>query len=74
MAHYITADSFGAELPVNWRQIAAFLNNQIDELGISEDRDACDELWEEYWRGHIGGPDVYMPRDEVDERPDEAQQ
>ena len=49
MKHYITADSFGAEIPDNWEDIAAELNEIIDERGIAEDQNAVNELWDEYW-------------------------
>lgn len=58
MTYYVTADSFGAELPANWEEIAAFLNRVADERGIAEDHDACNELWEEYWTGSIPGAPV----------------
>lgn len=52
MTYYITVDSFGSELPENWEEIADELNREIDRRGIAEDRDAVDELWEDYWRNH----------------------
>lgn len=63
MAYYITADSFGADIPENYGQIADFLNQLIDERGIAENHDACNELWEafcngeldELWRNYKGG-------------------
>lgn len=53
MDYYITADSFGEYLPVNWREIADFLNAIMDERGIAEDFDACCDLWEDYCNGEI---------------------
>ncbi len=55
MTYYVTADSFGSEIPANWEEIAAFLNKITDERGIAEDHDACNELWEEYWNGELAG-------------------
>ncbi len=52
MDKIITADSFGADIPANWEEIADELNSAIAERGIENDRDAIDELWEEYWRSH----------------------
>lgn len=52
MTNYITADSFGSELPENWEEIADELNREIDRRGIAEDHDAVNELWEEYWNNH----------------------
>lgn len=49
MTYYITADSFGADIPENWQEIAEELNAIIDERGIEEDHNAVNELWEEYW-------------------------
>lgn len=55
MTYYVTADSFGSEVPSNWEEIAAFLNSITDERGIAEDHDACNELWEAYWNGELDG-------------------
>ncbi len=55
MTYYVNADSFGAEIPANWEEIAAYLNELTDERGIAEDHDACNDLWEEYWRGELDG-------------------
>lgn len=55
MTYYVTADSFGSEIPSNWEEIAAFLNSITDERGIAEDHDACNELWEAYWNGELDG-------------------
>lgn len=55
MTYYVTADSFGSEVPSNWEEIAAFLNSLTDERGIAEDHDACNDLWEAYWAGELDG-------------------
>ena len=51
--HYVTGDSFGSDLPENWEEIADFLNGIIDERGIQDDREACQELWEQFWWGDL---------------------
>ena len=57
--YYITVDSFGAECPENWEEIAEFLNAIIDERGIANDHDAVNDLWEEFCRGELdGAPEV----------------
>jgi hypothetical protein len=45
----ITVDSFGADVPENWEDIAAYLNGIIDEQGI----DDANELWESFWNGQL---------------------
>ena len=49
MKNYITVESFGAEVPENWEEIAEELNLIIDERGIADDPNAINDLWEEYW-------------------------
>lgn len=56
MTHYITENSFGAEIPDNWGQIADFLNGIIDERGIEYDLNAVNELWDDFWSGKIQMP------------------
>jgi hypothetical protein len=56
MTYYITADSFGADLPENWGQIADFLNSLIHEQGIENDRAAVNDLWDDFWSGKIQMP------------------
>lgn len=53
MDYYITADSFGSDCPPNWEEIAEVLNEIIAATGIAEDHDACNTLWELYWRGEL---------------------
>ena len=50
MKHYITAESFGADIPENWEEIAERLNFLIDLYGISDNLEAVNDLWDEYWR------------------------
>lgn len=54
----ITVDSFGAEVPKNWEEIASFLNAAIEERGLT-DSDDINELWEQYWNGIV--PDAPEP-------------
>ena len=49
MTYYITAESFGADIPDNWEQIANELNEVIDAMGIAEDKNAVNELWDRFW-------------------------
>lgn len=49
----ITMDSFGADLPTNWAEIAAYLNEIIDRENL--DHDEANELWERYCNGDIPG-------------------
>lgn len=51
MENWITIDSFGAEVPSNWEDIADFLNDIIRERGIEGDHNEVNELWEAYWQG-----------------------
>ena len=50
----ITAESFGADIPENWEQIAEYLNRRIDEMELDslperEQHDAVNDLWDEFW-------------------------
>lgn len=51
--YWITAESFGADIPENWEEIAAFLNAIITDRGTSNDHNAVNELWEVYWQGNF---------------------
>lgn len=53
MEHWITIDSFGSDLPANWKEIAAYLNTIIEERGIEDDLNEVNELWEAYWQGEF---------------------
>lgn len=52
---YITENSFGAELPMNWEAAAELLNAKIDALEEDEDgeieREEVDAIWEAYCAG-----------------------
>lgn len=58
MTEYYTMESFGADCPKNWEEIAAYLNNMLDER-VAEDmddrdiREIADQLWEDYWNGNL---------------------
>lgn len=63
----ITMESFGSECPMNWEEIANYLNDKIDELeNTIEDEDelneALDQLWEDYCNGDM--PDAPVASDE----------
>ena len=53
MENWVTAESFGADLPTNWEEIAAYLNAIIKERGIEDDLNEVNELWEAYWQGEF---------------------
>ena len=48
----ITIESFGSDVPENWEDIAAELNDIIKQRGIENDQSAINDLWEEYWQTH----------------------
>lgn len=51
----ITADSFGADLPENWEEIAQEMNEIIRARGIEDEN----EFWDEYWSGKENENDVH---------------
>ena len=53
MEYWITADSFGADLPENWQEIADYLNAIIRERDIESDHNEVNELWEAFWQGEF---------------------
>lgn len=53
MAYYVGEDSFGSDLPENWGAIADFLNQLIDERGVQSDQNACNEIWDDFWKGKL---------------------
>lgn len=55
MENWITIESFGADVPNNWEQIADFLNEIIRERGIEDDHNEVNELWDAFWSGRIPG-------------------
>ena len=73
--YHINMDSFGADCPANWEEIASFLNERIDAAldgkddafdpgydasGLSfEGHAIVDSIWEDYCNGNI--PDAPAP-------------
>ena len=53
MENWITIDSFGAEVPSNWEEIATYLNAIIAERNIEDNLNEVNELWEAYWQGEF---------------------
>lgn len=51
--YWITAESFGSDVPANWEEIAAFLNEIIRERHIESDHDAVNDLWESFWQSEF---------------------
>ena len=66
MRNYITAESFGSDIPENWEEIAEYLNGVIDDLNITEDHEAVNELWEAYWSGEVRWYAVMNGADDTD--------
>lgn len=62
-----TAESFGTDCPANWEEICNFLNNLAADRGITDDHNAENDLWEEYWNGGIpGAPESQEEQDPVE--------
>ena len=53
MESWITIESFGADVPENWEEIAEYLNNIIRDRGIENDHNEVNDLWEAYWQGEF---------------------
>lgn len=62
--YHITMDSFGDTCPINWDEIADYLNVIIDGMdGITDEigeltrdgREQIDALWEQYCAGELPG-------------------
>ena len=51
--YFITAESFGADCPDNWRQIADYLNGVIRDRGIEFNRSAVNALWDDFWSDRL---------------------
>ena len=58
MENWITIESFGADVPENWEEIAEYLNNIIRERGIENDHNEVNDLWEAYWQGEFSDAPV----------------
>lgn len=55
---YYTMDSFGADCPANWAEIAAWLNAKLtgavtDVMDDGDIRAVADAIWEDYWNGNL---------------------
>lgn len=60
MNSYFTEDSFGSDLPVNWEEIANYLNEIVCSSNILfEDDDTPNLVWENYCNGCY--PDAPKP-------------
>lgn len=53
MEYWITVESFGADVPENWEDIADYLNDIIRDRGIENDHNEVNDLWEAYWQGEF---------------------
>ena len=58
MTEYITAESFGADLPADWQTIACKINRAISEtmpdgLDERETREFVNDTWDAYWSGRL---------------------
>lgn len=58
MENWITIESFGADVPENWEEIAEYLNNIIRDRGIENDHSEVNDLWEAYWQGEFADAPV----------------
>lgn len=55
MKQYINAESFGAECPENWEEIAEEINTIINkQAGDDADQETVNEIWDKYFAGEIG--------------------
>lgn len=61
---HITMDSFGADCPANWEEIADYLNGIIDSTENITDEDGdltqdglekINAIWEDYWSDYHSG-------------------
>ena len=66
--YHISMDSFGDTCPINWEEIANYLNSIIDSMNDINDvngeltidgREKVDALWESYCAGDM--PDAPAP-------------
>lgn len=70
MNEYYTMESFGADCPKNWEEIATWLNKFLGER-VTEDmddrdiREIADAIWEAYWGGLYAKYDAPAPSDEM---------
>jgi len=60
MKEYFTVDSFGAECPINWEEIAEALNRIADREVAEVDnevyaKEIVEGIWEAYCMGNLPG-------------------
>lgn len=67
---YYDMESFGADCPANWEEIATWLNAKLTER-VSADmddrdiREIADAIWEAYWGGEYAKYDAPAPSEEL---------
>ncbi len=65
---YFSMESFGADLPTNWEEIASWLNALLDER-VTDDmddrdiREVAEQLWVDYWGGRLEAAPMAMEGD-----------
>lgn len=67
---YYDMESFGADCPANWQDIASWLNAKLTERVTADmdDRDIreiADAIWEAYWGGEYAEYDAPAPSEEL---------
>ena len=60
MENWITIESFGSDVPANWKEIANYLNEVISFRNIQDDWEAVSEVWEAFWQGEFPDAPVVM--------------
>lgn len=61
--YHITMESFGDNCPMNWEEIADWLNERIDAMNVTDEdgeltregREKISDLWERYCAGDLEG-------------------
>lgn len=61
--HHITMESFGDNCPMNWEEIADWLNERIDAMNVTDEdgeltregMERISDLWERYCAGELEG-------------------
>ena len=70
MNEYYTMESFGADCPKNWEEIATWLNKFLaervtDDMDDRDIREIADAIWEAYWGGLYAKYDAPAPSEEL---------
>lgn len=60
MENWITIESFGSDVPANWKEIVNYLNEVISFRNIQDDWEAVNEVWEAFWQGEFPDAPVVM--------------